>query len=203
MRGSGIFTSKEEDCMGKLLAALLHLQFTEREVAAVKSRLRVRQNAIAVQQQKIEQCRSDWDALREQTMQRRKEADGLELDLNEREEKVAHLRNALNTAKTNKEYAAILTEINTLKADNAKLEDRALRVLQDIDTVKAESDSVQLEIDSEQQLLDEIEQSNSEEIVRLNRMLEELTAKRTEAAKEVPPVELAFFERISEKLANP
>ena len=56
---------------------------------------------------------------------------------------------SLNTAKTNKEYAAILTQINTLKADNAKLEEEALRIMQDADAIKAQADKVAKQIEAE------------------------------------------------------
>ena len=62
----------------------------------------------------------------QQRLNRRKEADSLALDLGQREEKVSSLRNVLNTARTNKEYAAILTQINTLKADKSEDRDHAL-----------------------------------------------------------------------------
>ncbi len=166
----------------------------------IKGRLRNRREAVATQQQRIDQSRGDWEALHEQSLQRRKEADSLELDLKEREERVASLRGALNTARTNKEYAAILTEMNTIKADNAKLEENALEVMQDVDTLKAESDEIQTKIDAEQQRYKEIAETSNGEIEKLDGMLNELVAEREEAAKQVPPEELSLFERISKSI---
>jgi len=183
--------------MGKLLSALLHLQTIERQLVDVRNRLRIRQNAVTAQQQRIDQIKNEWGTLDEQRLQRRKEADMLELELKEREDKVASLRGTLNTAKTNKEYATILTQINTLKADNAKLEDKALRVIQEVDNLKAEADEKQAEMDREGKRLEEIAASSSAEIERLNGMMDELTGQRTDAAREVPPDELALFERIA------
>ena len=191
---------KRRHCMGTMLSALLHLQSVERQLRDVRGRLKARQNAVAVQQERIDQLRRDWEALHQQGLDRRKEADGVELDLREREEQVISLRNTLNIAKTNTEYAAVLTQINTLKADNAKLEDRALRALQDIDVIKAKADEVQSHIDAEEQHLREIEQAAAGEITRLSGMLEELAGKREEAAQQVPQGELSLFERITENL---
>lgn len=183
--------------MGKLLSALLHLQAIERQLVDVRNRLRIRQNAVAAQQHRIDQIKSEWESLNEQRLQRRKEADMLELELKEKEDKVASLRGVLNTAKTNKEYAAILTEINTLKADNAKLEDKALRAIQEVDNLKSESDEKQTELDQEQKRLEEIAASSSAEVERLSGMMADLTGQRTDAAREVPRDELALFERIA------
>ncbi len=182
--------------MGKLLSALLHLQSIERQVADIKSRLRIRQNAVSGQQRKIDELRSDFDSLKEQSFQKRKQSDQLDLDLKSRDVKVSELRTVLNTAKTNKEYAAILTQINTLKADNAKYEEEALQVIQDIDTLKAEYDEMQAVIEVEQVRLEETTKTNADEIERLDGILNELSAKRDEAAKLVPADELVRFERI-------
>ena len=182
--------------MGKLLSALLHLQSIERQMADIKSRLRIRQNAVSGQQRKIDQLRSDFDSLKAQSFQKRKESDQIDLDLKSREEKVTELRTVLNTAKTNKEYAAILTGINTLKADNAKFEEEALTIMQDIDVLKVQCDETRAEIDVEQVRLDETTTINADEIVRLNNILGELATKREDAARQVPANELALFERI-------
>ena len=183
--------------MRTVLAALLKVQYVERQLAHVRRRLKFRQNAVAVRQQQIEQLRRDWQALHEKSLLRRADADRLALDLREKEERVAKLRSSLNTAKTNKEYASILTRINTLKADNAKLEEIALKVLQDVDTVKAEADQVQADIQTEEQRLAEVQKTNAEEVAKLTGMLEDLSAKRTETEQGVPSEALAIFDRIA------
>jgi len=188
--------------MGKVLAALLHLQSIERQLVEVRSRLRMRQNAVAAQQRKIDQFRSDWGEFNRRRLDRRKEADRLELDLRQREEKVAGLRGVLNTAKTNKEYAAVLTQINTLKADNAKLEDQALKVIGETESLKAEADGVQAKIDDEEKRLESVKSSVAGEIEKLNTMLAELSTQRAEAILHVPSEELVLFERIADKLGG-
>ena len=183
--------------MGQTLEALLELQSIERQIAQVRRRLRARKNAVTTQQRRIDQLGSDLVALETQTMTRRKEADQLELELKVKEEEVAKFRAALNTARTNKEYAAILTHINTRKADNAKFEERALNILQDVDAVKAQAEQVREQIGGEQKQLAEIERISAQEIERLTGMMEELSGKRSEAVKAVPPKALAVFERLA------
>ncbi len=180
-----------------MLAALLQVQSVERQLAHVRGRLRTRQNAVAAQQRKIDQLTTDWNALREKGLSRRKDADRLELDLRKREEDVSKFRAALNTAKTNKEYAAILTQINTLKADNSKLEEQVLKIMQEVDLVKADADKLQQRIDAEKARLAEIEKLSGEEIRKLTAMVEDLTGKRAAAAQAVDPEYLAAFDRIA------
>ena len=184
--------------MAKVLEALLNLQSIESQLAQARSKLASRKNAVSAQHKKIEQLELNLKALNDKLLTRRKDTDRFSLDLKAKEEHVAKLRLSLNSAKTNKEYAAVLTQINTLKADNAKMEDEVLKIMADCDTVKAEVDKAGQHISSEKARLVEIEQVSAVEVAKLTGMLEELSAKRVEAAKAVPPPALAIFDRIAE-----
>ena len=133
--------------MGRLLGALLHLQSIERQLAQLRGRLRSRTNAVSAYERRIEQLRTDYEALHTKSMQRRADADRLDLDLKEKEERVSKFRLALNNAKTNREYAAILTQINTTKADNAKTEEEALKVMQEADAVHDEAEKIKAKLE--------------------------------------------------------
>ena len=184
--------------MSRMLQALLNLQSIETQLAQVRQRLRSRHNAVSLQEERIEHIREDTQALHDRTMQRRKDANRLGLDLKDKEQKVSKLRGSLNTAKTNKEYAAVLTQINSFKADNAKLEEEALRVMQHVDVLKQEAEQLQAHGESEAKRLAEVRQSSGEEIARLNTLMEKLVRQRAEAAKAIAPAALAAFERIVE-----
>ena len=184
--------------MGMMLAALQQVQSIERQLAHVRGRLKTRASAVGAQQRRIEQLTTDWKVLHEKSIGRRKDADRLELDLRQREADVARYRNALNTTKTNKDYAAILTQINTLKADNSKLEEQVLKIMQEVDLLKADGEKLQRQVQAEQGRLAEIQQHSAEEVARLTKMLGDLTARRVEAAKAVSPEFLAAFDRIAE-----
>ena len=178
------------------ISALLALQSIERKLAHLRSRLRARKNAVRAQQRQIEQLRIDHEALHEKSMNRRKDADRLELDLKHREQQVARQRAALNAAKTNKEYATLLTQINTLRADNSKLEEQILRLMQELDTVKAESDEIRQQIEQEEARLAEIEEVTGEQVRKLEGMIEDFSAQRVEAAKAIPSDTLSVFDRL-------
>ncbi|MGC9454562.1 MAG: zinc ribbon domain-containing protein [Phycisphaerae bacterium] len=184
--------------MGPVLAGLLRLQSVETQRAQVRQRLRSRQRAVQMQQGEIEQLQQQQQDLREQVQQKRREADSLELELKSREDDVSRLRVSLNSARTNKEYSGILTQINTIKADNSKLEESALSMMQEIESLSEQVAQVGQRIENETKRLEGIQQSNSAEIQRLNEMLRDLDAKRAEAASQVPPEALATFDRIAE-----
>jgi predicted nucleic acid-binding Zn-ribbon protein len=183
--------------MGKLLEALLRVQSVERDLAHVRGRLKAQRKAAAVQSQRVEQARQEWEALHAQVLERRKGADSLDLELKGREQQVGKLRAALNSARTNKEYAAVLTQINSIKADNSKLEEEALKAMQGADVAKAEADQVQQQIDVEQRRLETVQASSDEEIARLNGMIEDLSARRAELSANIPQAVMAVFDRMA------
>ncbi|MDP6544411.1 MAG: C4-type zinc ribbon domain-containing protein [Phycisphaerae bacterium] len=183
--------------MGTLLESLRKLQKIEQDIAHVRSRIRVRNNAVNVQKRKIEQVEQDHASLCTQSLDRRKLADSLELDLKQRDEKVVSFRAGLNAARSNKEYAAILTEINTLKADSAKIEDRALSVIQEVETLKTQADELAEQIASDKNRLTEITAQSDKELAKLNGMLDELLKARAGATEGIPATTVATFDRIS------
>ena|SRR6056297_2042418 len=185
--------------MGQVLEALLRVQSIERDLAHVRGRLRARQNAVAAQQKKIDQLREEWQAKHSEALERRRRADEQEGVLKQHEEEVAKYRNALNTAKTNKEYASILTQINTLKADNAKDEEAALQVIQEVEDLNAQADTIRMQIENEEKRLAETQEANADDVAKLNSMLDDLTAKRNEAAQGVPDDVMQIFDRIAER----
>ncbi|MCL2700627.1 MAG: C4-type zinc ribbon domain-containing protein [Phycisphaerae bacterium] len=181
-----------------MLTALLQLQAIERQLTHVRGRLKTRRGAVNAQEKRIEQLTADHQGLLDKALACRKDADRRELDLKEREAQSQKLRTSLNTTKTNKEYAAILTQINTLKADNAKIEEEVLKMMADVDAVKAQAGKVQETIAAETQRLSVLQTASQAEIDKLNAMLADLTAKRADAAANVPREPLAVFDRIVE-----
>jgi len=185
--------------MGTLLEALRNLQTIEQELAQVRSRMRTRKNAVSLQEGKIKKLEEEFNALHEQIVESRKQADSLELDLKEREEQVVKLRGGLNAARSNKEYAAILTRMNTLRADNAKIEDQALKAIQNADDLQVDSDESRKQISEQRHRLEDVTAKTEQELAKLQTMLRDLSARRVEAAAALPPDALAICERVSSK----
>ncbi len=183
--------------MGPTLASLLKLQAVEHDLAHVRRRLRSKQNVLTAVQRKVDDLRHRKEELQGQARNQQKETDQFELQRASREEEIAQLRGALNRTRTNKEYSAILTQINTYKADNSKLEEVILKVMEGVDAVKAEVEKVNAQIDAEQKRLDQVMQTNSEELAKLQSMLAELETKRAEAATHVPHDALHVFDRLA------
>ena len=182
--------------MARTLEALLKLQVIERQLGDVRRRLNTRSAAVDAQEQRLGQCQDEYDALHAEVLSRQKDADGAELHLKEIETQIEKFRGFLNAARTNKEYAVFLTQINTLKADNSKTEDEGIRLMGEVDEIRAQAEEAKARIVESQEALEEIRRTSTEEVAQLEQMVAEFEAKRDAAAKDVPGRELSIFDRI-------
>ncbi len=185
--------------MGPVLSALVDAQTIERDLSQLRRRKRARRKAVRAQEARIFKLREENDALRQSTQDRRKQADEHELNLRASEEYVAKMRVALNTAKTNKEYASILTQINTHRADNAKIEEQTLKILAEVDRLKTQVETVETQVQAEEGKLADIRASNADRIAKIEAMIRDLQGKRDKAAQALPPTVLAIFNRLAEQ----
>ena len=135
--------------MGPVMNGLVKLQSVENRLRAAKAKLaRCRRNVI-IQENQVRSLQNTLEAKKEELQLTRVQSDRLELELKIRDEEIAKLRAMLNAAKTNKEYAAVLTQLNTTKADNSKIENQILDLLKDIEADEAESQDLQKQIDEQ------------------------------------------------------
>jgi hypothetical protein len=183
--------------MGRMVEALRKVQAIEYQLAEVRRRLKLASAAVEAQQARIGELQQQEQALHEAVLARQRDSAAVELDLKQREQQVAKFRASLNTAKTNKEYAAILTQINSLKADNSRLEDEVLRVMQAVDVARGQLEQVKQQRQQNQGYLEEVKGTSGAEVARLETMLKELQQRRSQAEAGVPADALGVFNRVA------
>ena len=114
------------------------------------------------------------------------------------EERVVKLREQMNSVTSNKEYSAMLVEINTLKAEQSKLEDQALEKMSGADALKARVEEIQAKLASQSKLVEQAKaevQCAKEEV---GEQLDDATVKRDAAAGELPPDVIKTFNRLAD-----
>lgn len=184
--------------MGQVLEALHRLQEVELKLAKIRGEADSKSSRVRLQKRQVqlaeERLRESMRTIRERQVR----LDALQLDVSSREEQVARHRQALNVAKTNKEYAAVLTAMNTEKADTAKLETEMLQLMEELQTLKDDS----AKVESERSVL---EQRVADAEARLRAFEEKfrpeqdaLQAKRESYSSGLDPVILASFTRVAE-----
>lgn len=185
--------------MGATLDALHKLQAIDQQVRSVRDRIDSKKRAARARHHKVETLQRQIDNLQQQIRNAQAEADRLDLDRKSQDAHAARLREALNRAKTNKEYAAILTELNTDKAELTKAEDTILAALGRVDDLRKELSELQKSRDEAARRADAMAEEAQALNEKLSDKLANLEAKREEAANEIPPEARHLFFRASDK----
>ncbi|MHC4737438.1 MAG: zinc ribbon domain-containing protein [Planctomycetota bacterium] len=184
--------------MGSLLNGLIKLQSVENRLRAVKAKLsRCRRNVI-IQENQVRSLQNALEAKAEEIQLTKIQSDRLELELKTKDEAIARLRASLNAAKTNKEYAAVLTQLNTTKADNSKIETQILELLKNIEADEAESAEIQNQIDEQKQKLEQTRKETELSAAKFETEIKEIQEQWTQVAQTIPPESLEVFKRVAE-----
>ena len=185
--------------MSTTLDALLALQDIERQMIQIRDDADAMRRAIRVQQRALQKHEELVAAKRHAIIASQMEIDQIDLSVKSNEEALAKHREALNRAKTNKEYAAILTMINTEKADNSKRETRQLQLMNDQDALRAESEKCAAERDALLKRATAAERALQEYLDRIKSENDRLLIERRNLAERIDGTALAAFERVAER----
>ena len=184
--------------MGPILHGLIKLQSVENRLRAAKAKLARSRRSVIIQENQVRSLQSALEAKKEEVQLTKVQSDRLELELKSRDNEVNKLRAALNTAKSNKEYAAVLTQLNTTRADNAKLEGQILELMKAMETDQAECDSIRQQIEEQKQQLEQTRKTADTAAREHEVAIEKIQAEWDEVAKSIPPEPLKVFERVAE-----
>jgi uncharacterized protein len=185
--------------MGATLDALHRLQEVELQIAEIQRGIDRKHRAVHKHEQQIAHIDAQLRAEKSSLQTDQMEADRLDLDLKSRDSEIAKYRQALLVAKTNKEYSAILTQLNTHKADNSKLEERVLGLMGQVEVRRKTIAGINEQRATETARVAELQAAAKAEEDRCRNRMDKLKAERDEAASAVPPKALDFFNRISGK----
>ncbi len=184
--------------MGPVLNGLTKLQSVENRLRAAKTKLaRCRRNVI-LQENQVRNRTNEFEAKKEEILLTKMQSDRLELELRTRDDSIAKLRATLNAAKTNKEYAAVLTMLNTSKADNSKIETQILDLMKDIEADEEQCREIQQQIDEQKQRLEQIRTDTEVAAAKYEVEIKEIQTEWDQAAKEIKPETLQIFKRVAE-----
>lgn len=185
--------------MGVTLDALHGLQHIERQIATIRAQADAKRRRVRVHQRSLQKqdalIEDETAAIRDRQM----EIDRSDLDVKTRDEIIAKHREALNRTKTNKEYAAILTTINTEKADASKLESHQLQMMTQLDDQRIELQGRQEEREQIAQRVAAAEADLKQYLDANADDTQRLEQQRDQASQGIMAPILATFRRVAEK----
>lgn len=184
--------------MGTVLDALVKLQSVENNLRAARAKLTRSRRNVIIKENELRTFQNSLQAKQEEIQLTKIQADRLELELKSTEQTLTKYRAALNVAKSNKEYAAILTELNTTKADSSKVENQVLELMKNIDADQAQCDQTKQQIEQAKNDLAEIRKQTEEQAKKYEDEIAQIDHQWQQAARDVPAAALETFKRVAE-----
>lgn len=177
---------------------LLRVYQLDRQLSGLQTRLRAAERFLDEQTKQLKALDTKRAAVALQTKQLAASVANQENDIRSTEERLEHLREQMNNARTNKEYKGFLTEVNLLKADKAKVEEETLAQMTKADELKAQLIQLDAQRDERERMRSVAEAERASRKAEIAERLEQLTKERAEAAAEVPADVLAQYDRLFE-----
>ncbi|CAN5765285.1 hypothetical protein BH11PLA1_BH11PLA1_03960 [soil metagenome] len=115
------------------------------------------------------------------------------------EARTAHLREQMNTARTNKEYSALLTEVNTLKAARENHERTQLEQMERVEELTRQLGDVDNQLKDRDTILHTAKSDRDKQEAAIKDRLKELTAERATVRESV---DLAHARKLDELVAR-
>lgn len=185
--------------MGATLKALRELQRVELRLNALRAKIGAKKRSVLAFEKKAQALSEAIADKHEESLLQQAAIAQLELEIRSHDEEINKLRQALNQSKSNKEYAALLTQINTDKADNSKLEDRVLEMINGVEVLKKQEQEL---VDKQARAHRDLERaSKAADAVESENVdhLRKLESQRQDAGAKVPVDILEAFNRMADR----
>ena len=181
---------------------LLRVFRADQQLGGLQGRLRAAERFLEEQTKLLGQIQAKQDAVSAQFKQAQAAAANHEGEMARFDAKIETLREQMNTAKTNKEYKAFLTELSTFKAEKSNAETAALEQMTRLDELKkqvAELDAQRAEREKVQKVAQDERTRRAEEI---KDRLAQLKTERESLAREVPAEAMTIYADLVRRLGD-
>jgi predicted nucleic acid-binding Zn-ribbon protein len=178
------------DQLVKLQEIDLKIQEGEDGLARIPGQLKAAQSGMEEKTQKREAAKLEIQKLQNDRKQ-------LELDVQGETDHMAKAKMKLPAVKTNKEYTAILHEIDAIKEKISGFEDRELEIMEVLEEKEQVLPAIESEFKEEEKKYQEYKAKKETEAVRVKKELEEFKAQRQEVSRSLDPEWLRNYDRVA------
>lgn len=175
---------------------LARLQELDGKIQKLKEQIATVPEDILTLREAISQGERSLEEMREKREGLAKERRHKEMGLGTKEDGLSKYRSQLYEVKTNKEYSALMVEIDSLKQENSELEDEVLGLMERGDELTALVKRTEEELGEERERLTKEESKNRERVSALEENRRVVGGEREELAKNVDGPLLSSYERI-------
>ncbi len=176
----------------------LHALFLlDQQVRGLRTRLDAAQSRLTRHHQRLEQLVQQRAEVQQQYKVAKTKASAVELQIQEMEAKIDRFREQMNAVKTNKEYSALLIEVNTLKENRGKIEEEGLGELSKADELEAKITELDGAVADQEKMVGLAQKEEEQARSEIGTRLSDLEGQRAAAAEEVPAEARQTFDRLA------
>ena len=170
----------------------------DQQIRGLRSRVDAATRRLAVQQSRLEQQQQQTSELHDQLQHARAAAADQANDNQTLSDRIEKIRKTMANVRSNKEYSALLVEVNTLKIQKDKLETQELEQMARVEELEARHAEMQQKAQEQQQLVDTAQQEVQEGQSEIADQLEALEKERDAAADPIDPETLARYRKLAD-----
>jgi len=178
------------------LTSLIRLQRIDSEIYILKDEKDTKPKEVEVLRLSFEAKKQHLAELEKKSLDLQKQKKERELDLASKEENAKKLQSQLYQLKTNKEYQAMLKQIQDAKADASVIEDKILEVFEQMDKIKAEVEEEKKRLQQEEQVFNQEKKKVDGRIKEIDERLVQLESQRKQIIPEIDQKIFTQYERI-------
>jgi predicted nucleic acid-binding Zn-ribbon protein len=175
---------------------LSKLQTIDSEIYTLRSEKESKPLEIKALETSFEEKKEHLASLEKELLGLQKQRKDKELELASKEEGAKKLQTQLYSLKTNKEYQAMLQQIEDAKSDASVVEDKILELFEQADSLKSETDREKQRLKEEEKMFLEQKKKLEDRIKEIEDRLAQLEVLRIQIMPDIEPKILAQYERI-------
>lgn len=176
---------------------LYALYLLDRQIHGLTSRVDSTKARVQQQAGRLAQYQRQYHEMVDQLKHARAKASELEKEALDVGLRIDHQREVMNTVTNNKQYSALLIEVNTFREEKNKIEEIALEQLGQIEVMEGELGTLVERVQSQTKLVNLAEAEVAESEAEIKQQLEELQGQRASAAAGLSPTARAMFDQVN------
>ncbi len=184
--------------MGPTNVALVKLFRADQALRDAQARLAAATKSVRLQDRRCNDLADKLGVTQAKHRELQVRGNAMDLDMKARSEQIERLRTQQQLAKNNKEYQSLLVEINTRKVDQAKVEEEAMRTLEQAEVTGSEATALATSLDAERSKLAEAKSQMGDTVSKLQAEIDSLQGPRDEVAAALSTKARTAFEKLAE-----
>lgn len=185
-----------QDNLREQINKLIEMQTVDSEIYSLQSEKDAKPEEIKKLDMSFEEKKKHLAELEKKLLDLQKQRKERELDLAVKEDQIKKNQMQLYQLKTNKEYAAMLKEIDGVKADISVIEDKIIGILDQADAAKKDTDKEKHNLQEEEKTINAEKNKIQIRIKEIDERLAQLKAERDRVLPGITPKIINQYERV-------